>query len=361
MSTAETSRLREFDVELEAANLRGQWIYDEMLESVVGGPKPAGVPFLWRWQDVHAKLQKSCDVMPESFTARRNLSFINPATRGTTHTMNMGMQMLKPGEIAYAHRHTMAALRFAIQGGPGLITVVDGEPCQMDNYDLVLTPRWTWHDHENATAENAVWLDVLDIGLVLGLNVPFYEPYGEKRQPQREHPGEHLADRAGLLRPAWEQVKTANFPFRYPWRDVERQLERMAGVAGSPYDGVVLRYANPVTGGSTMPTLDCWVQLLRPGQRTDAHRHTSSAVYFVVRGEGTAVVDEVELDWGPHDSFVVPNWSTHHFVNRSAHDAVLFSVNDIPTLKALDLYFEEPELSLGAYPFPPVPANLRHR
>ncbi len=46
----------------------------------------------------------------------------------------------------------------------------------MDTYDLVLTPpRWTWHDHENATSENVVWLDVLDIGLVLGLNVPFYE------------------------------------------------------------------------------------------------------------------------------------------------------------------------------------------
>ncbi|MGV2973749.1 cupin domain-containing protein [Mycolicibacterium sp. D3] len=71
-----------------------------------------------------------------------------------------------------------------------------------------------------------------------------------------------------------------------------------------------------------MPTLDCWVQLLRPGQRTEAHRHTSSAVYFVVRGEGTTVVDDVELDWGPHDSFVVPNWSTHHFVNRSTEDAV---------------------------------------
>ncbi len=90
-----------------------------MLERVVGGPpKPAGVPFLWRWHDVYAKLLKSCDVMPESLTARRNLSFINPDARGTTHTINMGMQMLKPGEIAYAHRHTMAALRFAIQGGP---------------------------------------------------------------------------------------------------------------------------------------------------------------------------------------------------------------------------------------------------
>ncbi len=41
---------------------------------------------------------------------------------------------------------------------------------------------------------------------------------------------------------------------------------------------------------------------------------------------------------------------------------MLFSVNDIPTLKALDLYYEEPELSLGGtQPFPPVPANLRAR
>ncbi len=133
----------------------------------------------------------------------------------------------------------------------------------------------------------------------------------------------------------------------------------MAGVAGSPpYDGVVLRYANPVTGGSTMPTLDCWVQLLRPGQRTDAHRHTSSAVYFVVRGEGTAVVDEVELDWGGRTT---ASWCpTGAPITSSTGRRTMqcfFSVNDIPpTLKkALDLYFEEPELSLGAYPFPPVP------
>ncbi len=60
---------------------------------------------------------------------------------------------------------------------------------------------------------------------------------------------------------------------------------------------------------------------------------------------------------------MVPNWSTHHFVNRSAEkNALLFSVNDIPTLKALDLYYEEPELSLGTQPFPPVPpANVRAR
>ena len=36
-----------------------------------------------------------------------------------------------------------------------------------------------------------------------------------------------------------------------------------------------------------MRTLSCWIQLLRPGEHTKKHRHTSSAAYFVVGGEGT--------------------------------------------------------------------------
>lgn len=351
--------LEEFDQQLEAAHMRGQWLYDEMLESVIGGPKPAGVPFIWRWPDVEEKLLESCDVLEESFTARRNLSFINPAARGTTHTMNMGMQMLKPGEIAWAHRHTMSALRFAVKGGSDLVTVVDGEPCPMEDYDLVLTPRWTWHDHHNATSDNVVWLDILDIGLILSLNVPFYEPFGEERQPERSDVAEYLLERGGPLRPAWERPKNANFPYRYPWSEVEKQLHRMAKLDGSPYDGVVLRYANPVTGGPTMPTMDCWVQLLRAGEETQAHRHTSSAVYFVIRGEGVTVVDDTELDWKQHDSFVIPNWSEHRFVNRSSEDAILFSVNDMPALQALGLYFEKPQLSVGVQAPPPVPADVR--
>lgn len=349
--------LQQFDEELEVANLRGQWIYDEMLENVVGGPAPAGVPFMWRWNDVYNKLLQSFDVVAESLTARRHLSFINPGARGTTHTMNMGMQMLKPGEIAWSHRHTMSALRFVVKGGPGLVTVVDGEACPMDNYDLVLTPSWTWHDHENATADNVVWLDALDIGLVLALNVPFYESFGDKRQPQRTSAGEYLSARTGIVRPVWERTKEVNLPYRYPWRQVEAELRLMADQKGSPHDGIVLRYANPVTGGPTLPTMDCWVQLLRAGEETEPHRHTSSAMYFVIRGEGITVADDLEMQWGPHDSFVVPNWSTHHFINRSHEDAVLFSVNDIPTMRALNLYYEEPGLSVGAQPYPAVPGN----
>lgn len=363
MRVHDVRTLADFDRDLAAAHLRGQWTYDALLEACIGGPTPAGVPYLWRWEAMQARLAEACTVLPESFTARRNLSFINPALdRGTTHTLIMGMQMLNPGEVAWSHRHSIAALRFCIEGDPALVTVVDGEPCPMESYDLVLTPRWTWHDHENATAERVVWLDVLDIGLVLGLNVPFYEPYGEDRQPVREREADFLQARAGLCRPVWERRRERNFPFRYPWRAVEAQLLALRATEGSPYDGVALEYVNPMTGGPTLPTMSCWAQLLRPGEETSAHRHTSSAVYFVVRGEGVAAVGDVELEWGRHDAFVVPNWTRHRFVNRSrTEDAVLFSVHDTPALAALDLYFEEPERSLGRRPWPAVPADAAPR
>ena len=52
-----------------------------------------------------------------------------------------------------------------------------------------------------------------------------------------------------------------------------------------------------MTGGSTLATLSCWIQMLRPGEHTKKHRHTSSAVYFVVGGEGTTIVDRKTMDW----------------------------------------------------------------
>ena len=105
-----------------------------------------------------------------------------------------------------------------------------------------------------------------------------------------------------------------------------------------------LEYVNPITGGSTLPTLSCWIQLLRPGEHTKKHRHTSSAVYFVVGGEGTTIVDGKAMNWTKNDCFAVPNWAWHEHVNRSkSEEALLFSVNDTPIVSAFGHYREEPE------------------
>ena len=315
-----TSPLEAFDAKLAGVNMRGQWKSEEFLQRAIGGPKPAGVPALWTWKEVTALLDEAGQVMPEAMQARRSLIFQNPALpRGTTHTLNMGVQMIQPGEIAWAHRHSIAALRFIIQGSEKLSTIVDGERCVMEDYDLVLTPNWAWHDHHNESDQNAYWLDVLDVGLVLSLNQTFYEPGTSKNQP------------------AAAPSTSPHAKKRYRWKDVAPELVKRPI---SNTDGRLYEYLDGA-GGPTLPTLGCQVQSLPAGFTTKERRRTSSAVYFVLRGEGTTVVDGQELNWQKNDCFAVPNWTKHQHHNRSQSDAILFSVHDTPGLRALGLYREE--------------------
>ncbi len=310
-----------FDAKLAGVHMRGQWKSEEFLQRAIDGPTSAGVPALWAWRQITAMLEEAGRVMPESLQARRSLIFQNPGLpRGTTHTINMGVQMIQPGETAWAHRHSIAALRFVIKGHQRLSTVVDGKPCVMEDYDLVLTPNWSWHDHHNESDQFVYWLDVLDVGLVLGLNQTFYEPGTGSDQPQ---PATQTHARSGL---------------RYRWKDVEPELLQRPII---PQDGRLYEYLN-ASGGPTLPTLACQVQSLPPGFTTRNRRRTSSAVYFVVRGEGVTTVGGQELAWSENDCFAVPNWAWHRHVNRStSQDAVLFSVHDAPVMRALGLYRDE--------------------
>jgi gentisate 1,2-dioxygenase len=84
------------------------------------------------------------------------------------------------------------------------------------------------------------------------------------------------------------------------------------------------------------------VQSLPAGFATQPRRRTSSAVYFVMSGEGSTHVDGQELNWSRNDCFAVPNWARHHHVNGSgSQEAVLFSVHDAPVMRALGLFREE--------------------
>ena len=211
----QSPELEAFDAKLAKSHIRGQWKSEVFLQAAIGGPKPAGVPALWTWREVTGLLDEAGRVMPESMSARRSLIFQNPGLpRGTTHTINMGVQMIQPGETAWAHRHSIAALRFIIQGHRELTTVVDGEALVMEDHDLVLTPNWTWHDHHNRSDRPVYWLDVLDVPLVLGLNQTFYEPFGETEQAL-----EARGPDAPIL--------------RFPWAEVEQALRHQAAQGGN--------------------------------------------------------------------------------------------------------------------------------
>ena len=110
---------------------------------------------------------------------------------------------------------------------------------------------------------------------------------------------------------------------------------------GDPFDGILLRFVNPLTGGPTLPTLSCEMQMLRPGEKTKAHRHTSTAIYHVFEGKGFTVIGDTRYDWETGDTFVVPLWRWHHHGSSSRESAVLFVMNDRPVMDALGFYREE--------------------
>jgi gentisate 1,2-dioxygenase len=327
-----------FDSELDAVHMVGQWKFDHLLEQLIGGPNPAGVPFLWSWQTISKMLDRSCDALPDSDTVRRTLAFSNPELQtGSTHTLLGSVQMVRPNELAWAHSHSISALRFAIDGDADLYTVVDGEPLAMETHDLILTPAWTWHDHHNEGNKNGIWLDVLDLPLVGAIKQMAYRVLGEHAQEVTQPKRDDIDSRASFLRINGSS-STGRPPLRFPWRDVEAQLAKLGLNDCDPYNGVMLEYTDPATEKSVLPTLSCNIQMLPAGFSTQQQRITSSALCYVIEGNGTTVINGEELHWKPRDVFVMPNWMWHsHSNNSSSERAVLFVVNDSPLLSAMGI------------------------
>jgi gentisate 1,2-dioxygenase len=190
-----------------------------------------------------------------------------------------------------------------------------------------------------------VWLDVLDISLMKSLEATFFEPYAGGLQPVSSVPDRSWRQfGSGLMSPPDVAVAPGTNPLlAYPWAVAEQALQSMSGLPADPYDDVVLEYRNPVDGSAAMRTLSMQLQLLRPGFSGRRRRHTGSKLYYVVRGQGRTSVGEEIFEWRPGDFMAVAPWAWHRHENRGAGDALLWQVNDLPTLKALDYFREERE------------------
>ena len=340
-SNPRSKSTEELDHLLRRRQLSGLWRLNR--EDRPLDPQTAVQPHLWKWADVYDSLLQARDRIGihKGGTERRTIRLVNPGmekTEMTSHTMLFSFQLIQPGEVAPAHRHTMAAIRFILQG-QGAYTTVDGHKMVMEEGDLILTPQWTWHEHAHEGKEPMVWIDGLDVPFVHSLQVISLEPYREKRFPVKSSSDQSPV--YGMTRPVAGQ-ETPPPPLHYRWRDTYPNLQRLAEGTPHPFEGAALDYVNPLTGGPTLPTLCCRMQMLRPGIRTKVHRHTSTSIYHAFRGSGTTVINGESFHWEKGDTFVVPLWSWHEHANRSAkEDAILFSMHDEPVLKAFGLYREE--------------------
>jgi gentisate 1,2-dioxygenase len=318
-------------------------LWEQLHNLVTAEPVTPCRPALWRYSDIRPHLMEAGGLITAQEATRRVLILENPGLQGQasiTHSLFAGLQLILPGEIAPAHRHTQSALRFIIEGH-GAYTAVDGERTTMQPGDFVITPSWTWHDHGNDSAEPMVWLDGLDIGIVRLLDASFAETGVEEAQSVTRPEGDSAARFSHNLLPIdWHpRVKTSPV-FNYPYA---RSREALAALARNgdpdPCHGYKMRYINPATGDWAMPTIGTAIQLLPKGFASRPYRATDGTVFVAVEGEGESHVGGEVFRWGPRDIFVVPSWVP--VSHQAEAEAVLFSYSDRPVQEKLGLWREQ--------------------
>ena len=325
--------------QLAAANIVPLWRH---LRDVMphGAAHTKTTPTLWRWASIRPLLIRAGEVTSIEEAERRVLVLANPghglerfqASAG----MFLGMQLVLPGEMASSHRHTPNAARIVIEGEGGR-TVVQGEECRMEHGDLVLTPGGMWHEHQNAGAVPLIWLDVLDLPLVLVLE----RLYATAGAPQTATVPKDAYRAGGLVPLNGGDRSTVRYPLlRYEWRRTQAALQALASTAtrGEP---VQLAYVNPETGGACLETLAFSAFMLRPGE-TIALPHMSPArVFHVVEGDGEAEIDGVEFRLEQSDSFCAPGLARIRIANRlGSKPLYLIGADESPVHRKLGLYEE---------------------
>ena len=309
-------------------------------EAAHAAPKGPEKPYCWKWPDMRRFAQEALALRDTKAVERRVLQLMSPHSSvpapymGSTTNIAGNIQVLKPGETARPHRHSMNALRFVIEG-EGAVTIVDGKECEMAEGDLVTTPGWTWHEHAHRGTRPIMWLDVLDAGLHRYLGTANFQPGPANDIPR--HTPDNAFVSMGMNPVAPSPEREFSPLFRYPWAQAK------AAVAAAPVDvdgARRVRYANPMDGGPCMAFLDCYLVELEPGVETLPFRTSAHALVSVVEGEGVSRVGDTNVEWGSKDAFSLPhgNWISHKAKNGKAR---LMVTSDREVYRRLGLLTEE--------------------
>lgn len=345
-NVAATPELVKYYKELEQFEAGALWNVANKIEP--WEPKSQSVPVVWRYQDLREYVLRSVDLVTPEQAGRRVIYLNNPGRQDVSAAVGWlysGLQVMHPGEAASAHSHSSSALRFIMEG-TGAYTVVDGHKMTLGGNDFVLTPNGAWHEHGvSIEGSTCIWQDGLDIPFVNAMEAGFYAVHPDLSQAVTYpvNDATHIWGGPGLKPTLHDWQKPYSPLLKYEWEPTYEMLLRYSKVSdGSPFDGIIMDYTNPLTGGPVMATMGASMQMLRPGEHTKAHRHTGSIMYQVAKGEGYSIINGKRFDWRERDIFCVPSWMFHEHVNgSSSDDACLFSFHDLPVMRALNLYFEE--------------------
>ena len=106
-----------FYKKIDGENLSALW--NVMSDLITPEPRSACRPHLWKFDSIRDYMTEAGKLITAKEAERRVLVLENPGLRGQskiTTSLFAGVQMVVPGDVAPAHRHSQSALRFVLEG-----------------------------------------------------------------------------------------------------------------------------------------------------------------------------------------------------------------------------------------------------
>ena len=168
---------------------------------------------------------------------------------------------------------------------------------------------------------------------------------------REELPKEYLDELEAMsVTPLWPSLRQvlpyekpirATLPFKWSYQDVRPYLMRAGEL--TPMEKAerrVLVLANPGLDIETMratPSIYVGLQLILPGETAPCHRHTPTAIRFVVEGNGGyTVVEGEKLPMEKGDLILTPSGMWHDHGHEGDGPVVWLDALDLPTVSYLE-------------------------
>ena len=135
-------------------------------------------------------------------------------------------------------------------------------------------------------------------------------------------------------------------PYLWRWADLRRLAHRAGDLVPIERGGErrVLGLVNPGLGGKHAATRTLWaaVQIVKPGEIAPCHRHSPSAIRFIIEGDRTYTNlngDKCVMSRG--DLVLTPSWDWHDHGCESDEPMIWMDGLDLPLVGDLDATFFE--------------------
>ena len=155
------------------------------------------------------------------------------------------------------------------------------------------------------------------------------------------------------MAPLWKVMKsvvtkepvTRCAPVIWHYDDVKSLVMESGGlISAEEAQRRVLVLENPAMRGESRATntLFAGIQMILPGEVAPVHRHVSSAIRFVLDGEGAYTAVEGEKAFmSPGDFVITANWAPHDHGNPSKKPMLWLDVLDFPAVNFYEASFAD--------------------